>query len=53
MAGLGGNREAGEGENRGRRESHQGVMGTPLTCLWRTQCSGGAGCNYLAAEENK
>lgn len=41
------------GKNRGGRDSHQGAMGTPLTCRWRTQCSGRAGCNYLAAEEDK
>lgn len=47
MAGLGGNGEAGEGENRGRRESRRGgATGTPLTRLRRTQCSGGAGRNY-------
>lgn len=42
MAGHDGNRKGGR-KNRGRRETHQGVMGTPLTCLWRMQCSGRAG----------
>lgn len=52
MAGHDGNRKGGR-KNRGRRETHQGVMGTPLTCLWRTQCSGRADRDYLAVEENK
>ena len=47
MAGHDGNRKGGR-KNRGRRETHQGVMGTPLTCLWRTQCSGRAGHDYPA-----
>lgn len=39
MAGHDGNRKGGR-KNRGRRETHLGVMGTPLTCLWRTQRPG-------------
>lgn len=47
MAGRDGNRKG------GRRETHQGVVGTPMTCLWRTEWSGRAGCNYLAVEGDK
>lgn len=42
---------AGRTEAGGRRI--RGAMGTPLTCLRRTQCSGRADRDYLAVEEDK
>ena len=52
MASRDGNRKEGR-KNRGRRETHQGVKGTPLTCLWRPRCTGRAGPDCLAANNHR